>query len=93
MDKTAIQLLHDFAKVACSRVSLKEDDWQRLYCFTLDVHRRGLNTHPRAIRDYLVKHGCSLQKASWVSGHYQHFTELLTLYDQQPASPTTPHVK
>ena len=92
MDITAMQLLHDFAK-ACPRLSLDQDAWQRLYRFTLDVHRRGLNTHPRAIRDYLVKHGCSLQKASWVSGQYQHFTELLTLYDQQPASPTTPHVK
>ena len=41
----------------------------------------------RLYRDYLVQHGCSLQKASWVSAQYQH------LYDQQPASPTTPHVK
>ena len=82
MDKTAMQLLHDFAK-ASSRLSLDQDAWQRLYRFTLDVHRRGLNTHPRAIRDYLVKHGCSLQKASWVSGQYLRFAELLALYDTQ----------
>ena len=35
----------------------------------------------RLYRDYLVKHGCSLQKASWVSGQYLRFAELLDLYD------------
>jgi hypothetical protein len=92
MDITAMQLLHDFAR-ACPRVSFDEDAWQHLYRFTLDNHRRALSIDKRTVRDYLVKHGCSLQKASWVCSHYQHFTELLTLYDQQPASPTTPHVK
>jgi len=67
-------------------VSLEQDDWQRLYRFTLDVHRRRLNTHPRAIRDYLVNHGCSRQKASWVSGHNLRFAELLGFYDRQRGS-------
>jgi len=39
MDITAMQLLHDFAK-ACPRLSLDQEAWQRLYRFTLDVHRR-----------------------------------------------------
>ena len=86
MDKATIELLHDFATMACPRVSLEQDDWQRLYHFTLDVHRRGVNMHPRAIRDYLVNYGCSLQKASWVSGHYLRFAELLGFYDRQRGS-------
>ena len=86
MDKKAMQLLHDFAR-ACLRGSFDQEDWQHLYRFSLDVHRRGLKTHPRAIRDYLVKHGCSLQKASWLSAQYQHFMDLLTLYDVKSEPP------
>ena len=85
MDQAAETLLKHFVQV-CHNVTLSPEDWRRLYRFTLDNHRRSLNTDHRTVREYLVKQGCSLQKASWLSAQYQHFTELLTLYDQQRAS-------
>jgi hypothetical protein len=85
MDEAAEKLLKHFAQV-CSNVTLSPDDWRYLYRFTLDNHRRGLNTDQRAVRDYLLEHGCSLQKASWLGAQYQHFIKLLSLYDREKSS-------
>ena len=80
MDHTARDMLAAFADT-CPRVTLGEDDWERLYHLALYLHRRGLNTEHRAIRDYLIERGCSIQKASWLSAQYRHFRRLLALYD------------
>ncbi len=85
LDQTGALLLQRFAQ-GCSTVTFCAGDWQRLYHLTLDMHRYGLKTHPHTMRDYLTSRGCSLQKASWVSAHYQHFSELLSLYDQLKSS-------
>jgi hypothetical protein len=85
MDEAAEKLLKHFAE-ACPTASLSSDDWRRLYRFTLDIHRRRLHTHHRTVRDYLLTHGCSPQKASWLSAQYHHFMELLALYDRQMTS-------
>ena len=61
MDEAAEKLLKHFAE-ACPTASLSSDDWRRLYRFTLDIHRRRLNTHHRTVRDYLLTHGCSGKK-------------------------------
>ncbi len=82
----ALQLLHDFAKRG-PQSPTDQDAWQQLYAFTLDVHRRGVKMKSRMVREYLISHGCSLQKASWLSGQYQHFMELLSLYDHQKGDP------
>jgi hypothetical protein len=80
MDEAAKYLLNQFAQV-CLNPMLCPEDWQRLYRFTIDNHRRGLSIDQRTVRDYLVKHGCSLQKSSWLSAQYHHFSQLLSLYD------------
>jgi len=85
MDEKATQLLQAFVE-ACPRRFLRSDDWERLYAFTLYVHGQRLGPAVKTVRDYLMAHGCSLQKASWVSAEYKHFAELLTLYDQHKVS-------
>jgi len=85
MDQAAEKLLKHFVQV-CHNVTLCPEDWRRLYRFTLDNHRRGLNTDHRMVREYLVKEGCSLQKASWLSAQYHHFIQLLSLYDHEKSS-------
>ena len=85
MDTTAQEMLTGLAN-ACPRITIHAEDWERLYQFMLYVHQCGLNTEHRAIRDYLIQHGCSMQKATWLSGQYRHFTKLLSLYDRQKAS-------
>lgn len=82
MDERAAKLLEAFAQ-ACPVGPLRDEDWHRLYAFTLYVHQHHLHAHPRTVRDYLLARRCSLQKASWVSTEYKHFSELLALYDQQ----------
>ena len=79
MDKTAYDILSTFADQSLTSGT---EDWERLYHFTLYVHRRGLNTQHQTIRDYLIQRGYSIQRASWLSTQYRHFTKLLTLYDQ-----------
>ena len=85
MDEAAERLLKQFAQT-CHNVTLCPDDWRHLYHFTLDNHRRGLNTDQRTVRDYLLKHGCSLQKSSWLGAQYQRFITLLSLYDHEKTS-------
>ena len=92
MDQAAEQLLKQFAQV-CRTGTLHSEDWQRLYAFTLHVHRRHLNTHHRTVRDYLIMQGCSLQKASWVSGQYLRFAELLGFYDRQRGKCRSPQAE
>lgn len=82
MDQHAMGLLQVFAK-ACPRTLLRHDDWQRLYEFTLHVHRQRVVPTTRTVRDYLITQGCSLQKASWLSNQFGHFCALLRLYDGQ----------
>jgi hypothetical protein len=82
MDKTVEHMLIGLADI-CPRLTAGAEDWQRLYELTLYAHRNGLKIHHRTIRDYLVKHGCSVQKATWLGTQFRYFTELLTLYEQQ----------
>lgn len=79
------QLLQRFAQ-ACSTVTFCEDDWQGLYRLALDIHRSNLKTHHSIVRDYLIKRGYSLQRASWVSARYQHFSELVSLDGHEKTS-------
>ena len=85
MDGTVQEMLTGLAN-ACPHVTARDYDWERLYQITLYVHRQGLNIEHRAIRDYLIQRGCSIQKATWLSWQYRHLSKLLTLYDEQKAS-------
>jgi hypothetical protein len=82
MDKTAHDMLKGFADT-CPCSTIREEHWEQLYHFTVYVHRQGLNTEDRTIRDYLVHRGCSRQKANWLIAQYRHFSKLLTIYDER----------
>jgi len=85
MDQAAENMLMAFAS-ACARPTIQDSDWEQLYRFTLYIHQRGFNTEHGTIRDHLIKRGCSIQKASWLSAQYRHFATLLSLYDQAQRS-------
>ena len=74
-DSTKFELAARNGNLTHSTATFCPDDCQRLYRLALDIHRRGLKTHHSTVRDYLIQRGYSLQKASWVSAHYQHLIE------------------
>jgi hypothetical protein len=86
MDHTGESLLKAFSEACPLHSSLRTEDWERLYQFTLHIHRGGQNTHYRTILSYLLRHGWRLRKAIWLSTEYRHFSELLALYDEQKTS-------
>jgi hypothetical protein len=83
MDKHADKLLKAFAVVCQKQGAPSSEHWDRLSAFTLYVHGRALAIDALLVREYLVRQGCSFQKANWASGEYRHFIELLRLYDTQ----------
>ena len=84
MDGHLQALLRDFSKV-CTHESMQEDDWQRLYQISLYAYAVG--TPPAStIKAFLVKNGCSMQKANFVSHQYHHLTTILRLHDTSRSS-------
>ena len=83
MDEKATKLLDAYAELCRTQGTPRDEDWQRLYAFTLYVHRHALHAAARTVRDHLVTRGCSVQKANWASGEYKRFVELLALYEKQ----------
>jgi hypothetical protein len=82
MDEKASEMLAGLAEL-CRKPALKSPDWDRLYQFAVHVHRHHLHFAARTFRDYLVGHGCSLQKASSLSMQYQHLIKVLHVYDSK----------
>jgi hypothetical protein len=85
MDHTAWLMLERFA-VACP-TTLRPEDWQRLYSFSLYLHMQRIAVQHNAVREALIRLGCSFQKANWVDSECQHFRELLVLYDEHRRHP------
>lgn len=85
MDQKAVQLLDAFAS-AVKAHALTAADWQRLYNFTLYIHRARLSVTAWNVGQHLMTHGFSLQKAKFVSTEFKRFSELLVLYDHQRSS-------
>jgi hypothetical protein len=84
MDETATTLLMIVARM-CSADRMRPEDWQHVYSFAIYSHRRALHTSPRTIKDFLTNHGCSAQKAQFLSAECQRFRDLLQQYDSLPA--------
>ncbi len=86
MDTRVEALLEDLAKL-CSTVALHQDDWKKLYAVSLCAHARGGVPDPRTMKRYLMDHGCSIQKAGFLSRQFDHLCTVLRMYDEQK-SPT-----
>ncbi len=82
-------LLQDFVRLCPEDAPLEPDDWTGLYEISLFVHEQGIRCTASMIRDYLIRHGCSLRKATFLSHQYGHFLHLLKLRDER----TTPAAK
>ena len=86
MDTQVAALLEDLAKV-CPGDVLKEEDWEQLYEAALYAHKHGVVPSQRTVKAHLVTHGCSLQKANFLSQQIKHLCAILKLHDKQK-SPT-----
>ena len=80
-------LLHEFVRLCPEDAALEQDNWTGLYEICLFVHELEVMPPAWTIRDYLVTHGCSLRKATFVSHQYGHFLHLLKLRDQRKHAP------
>jgi hypothetical protein len=75
-------LLQEFTRV-CPETGLKQEDWRGLYEICLFAQEHDVAPTDRTIRDYLVSHGCSLQKATFLSNQYGHLINILKLRDER----------
>jgi hypothetical protein len=82
MDEHVTKLLTGFAHV-CTTATLEPDDWQRLYEVVLDAHERRVVPAPHIVKDFMIAQGCSHQKAGFLSNQYEHFCNILRLYDER----------
>ncbi len=75
-------LLQDLSRT-CPAAELQHEDWQKLYEIALHAHLNGIVLTSRMVRVFLHDHGCSMQKAAFLSHQVDHFTTVLTLYDER----------
>jgi hypothetical protein len=75
-------LLHEFTRV-CPESALKQEDWAGLYEICLYAHEQDVAPPASSIKDYLITHRCSLQKATFLSHQYGHLINILKLRDQR----------
>jgi hypothetical protein len=80
MDTTAQRMLAVIAET-CPQ-SLRPEDWQRLYRFSLYAHTHKLALRWHIVGTTLMQHGCSVEQACVLEDEIQHFMELLKLYDE-----------
>ena len=82
MDDRTRALLDDLA-TTCAKVTLRQEDWQKLYRVCLYAHAQGGLPDLRTIKAYLVGKGCSKSKAGFLGRQFEHLTQILQLHDQQ----------
>ena len=75
-------LLQEFMRV-CPETGLKQDDWRGLYEICLFAQEHDVAPPARTLREYLCRHGCSLQKATFLSNQYGHLINILKLKDER----------
>ena len=67
----------------CRTVFLGQNEWQRLYEIALCLHTHGGMPEHGVIKRYLLEHGCSLQKAGFLSRQIVHLCTVLQMHDAQ----------
>jgi hypothetical protein len=86
MDKHIKMLLQELART-CPATELQQEDWQRMYEICLYAHVNAMVLTPRMVRVFLHEHGCSVQKAAFLSHQVEHLSTILTLYDERRVEP------
>ena len=82
MHKEVEALIEDLAQL-CQTVLLGDQEWQRLYEIALCLHAHGGLSETRTVKRFLLDHGCSLQKAGFLSRQILHLCRVLGMYDEQ----------
>ena len=86
-------LLEDFVRLCLGDAPLEEADWTGLYEISLFVHEQAIPCTPPALLEYLLEHGCSARKATYLGHQFGHFFHLLKLRDQRNPSSAKPRAK
>lgn len=89
MDKHIKTLLQDLART-CPAIDLQREDWEHLYEICLYAHLNGMVLTSRMVRVFLHEHGCSVQKAAFLSHQVEHLSTILTLYDERRGEAGSP---
>ena len=86
-------LLEDFVRLCPGDAPLEEEDWTGLYEICLFVHEQAIPCTPSSLREYLLEHGCSARKATYLGHQFGHFFHILTLRDRRNPSSAKPRAK
>jgi hypothetical protein len=83
-------LLEDFVRLCPGDAAIEQEDWAGLYEICLFMHEQTIPHTASSLREYLLKHGCSPRKATFVAHQVGHFLHILTLRDQRNPSSAKP---
>jgi hypothetical protein len=67
----------------CHTVVLGEHEWRRLYEIAVCMHTHGGLQDHKVVKRFLMDHGCSLQKAGFLSRQVLHLCTVLQMYDDE----------
>jgi hypothetical protein len=79
-------LLEDFVRLCPGDAPLEQEDWAGLYEICWFIHEEAIPCTASSLREYLLEHGCSPRKATFVGHQVGHFLHILTLRDQRTPS-------
>jgi hypothetical protein len=74
--------LHVLATL-CPTVFLDDKEWETLYRVALVIHTHGGLQDYKIVKRFLLDHGCSLQKAGFLSRQLLHLCTVLKMHDEQ----------
>ena len=66
----------------CPTVFLEEEQWDILYRTALVIHSHGGMHDHKVVKRFLLDHGCSLQKAGFLSRQLLHLCTVLKMYEE-----------
>ena len=77
-------LLQDFVRLCPEDAPLESDDWTGLQEICVFIQDQGIQFAPSTFRQFLIQHGCSENKATAVSHHYNQRLHALKLAGDAP---------
>ena len=82
MHREVEKLLEELSML-CQTVLLGDQEWKRLYKIAVCMHTHDGLLDQKVVKQFLLEHGCSLQKAGFLSRQVLHLCTVLKLYDEQ----------
>ena len=67
----------------CPTIFLDDTQWESLYRVALSIHTHGGLQDHTILKQFLLKHGCSLQKAGFLSRQILHLCTVLRMHEDQ----------